>query len=351
MAVDPDAATSSGSPSEADKSRAVKNAVVAVALAVAVLTALVATAYVGTGAIPGLPLPEPDVRFGLPALRVLLDLAAVGTIGLSLLPKLLGSARPKQVEPVLSRTRRVSVITALAWMCFALASLLLQVRELAPGSALTTTAVVDYVVSVPAGLGLVVSAGAALVSAALGLAALTYGETIPAELRTVVALLGVLPMPLTGHATDWEYHQFSMLSIELHVVAAALWAGGLAALLFFVAPRRGLLAVALPRFSKLATAALATVAVTGAFNGLMQLAITPGVGLAGLLTTGYGQLVLLKTACLVAVALLGAQVRFRLLPRVERHQNSALLTWAAAEIVVMAVAYGLGAVLARSPVA
>ena len=347
MAVEPDAATPASEPAEPPTAR---RAAAVGPLVAAVLTALAGTVYLGSGVIPGLPAPEPLVRFGLPVLRVLLDLAAVGVIGLSVLPKLLGTDRAKQAEQTLSRTRRITVVVALAWMCCALLSLLLRASELNPGRTLTTDFVVAYVTDVPAGLGLLVTAGVALASAALGLAAVRFGETVPAELRTIVALLGVLPMPLTGHAMDWEYHEFSMLSIELHVVGAALWTGGLAAVVLFVAPRRGLLAQALPRLSTLATAAIGTVGITGLFNGLIALLNTPEIGFAGLFTTGYGQLVLLKIACLAALALLAARIRFQLLPRIARHQRTALLTWAAFELGVMGVAYGLGAVLARSPI-
>ncbi|GAA2783675.1 copper resistance D family protein [Saccharopolyspora taberi] len=348
MAVDPDPANTA---SELTESRVARRAAAIGPLLAAVLAALVATVYVGTGVVPGLPVPEHAVRFGLPVLRVLLDLGAVGVIGLNLLPKLLGTARSKQTEPILSLTRRLTVVAALAWMCCALLSLLLQASELSSGRALTTDFLLSYAVGVPAGLGLLVTAGIALVSAGLGIAAVRFGEAVPAELRTIVALIGVLPMPLTGHATDWEYHEFSMLSVELHVVAAALWVGGLGAVVLFVAPRRGLLAEALPRLSALATAAVGVVGLTGLFNGLIALYSTPDVGLAGLVTSGYGQLVLVKVGCLAVLAVLAARIRFRLLPRIARHQRTALLTWAAFELGVMGVAYGLGAALARSPIA
>lgn len=43
-------------------------------------------------------------------------------------------------------------------------------------------------------------------------------------------------------------------------------------------------------------------------------------------------------------------MRFRLLPRIARHQRTALIGWAAAEVGVMGIAYGLGVVLSRAPV-
>ncbi|MGP4021065.1 copper resistance D family protein [Saccharopolyspora sp. 5N708] len=330
--------------------RGSRAAVVAALLGGALCTALAATAYTAVETIPGLPELPPGVRFGLPTARVLLDVSALATVGLSLLPKLLGFDRPKHTEPVMSVARRITVITALVWMLSSLLSLVLQAAELSPDRTLTTELLIGYIASVPAGPGLLISAGAGLLCAVLGLLAVRFGETVPAELRTIAALLGLLPMPLTGHATDWQYHDFSMISMELHVIAAAMWTGGLAAVALFVAPHRGLLAVALPRFSKLATIAIFVVGLSGLFNGLMELIITPGVGLPGLVTTGYGQIILAKIACLVVLGAVASQLRFRLLPRIARHQRTAFIGWAAAEVGVMGAAYGLGIVLSRSPV-
>lgn len=354
MATDPDAAARGTERSDrSSAARSGAGARVAVVLALAggaLLAALVSTAVTAVGTVPGLPDPPALVRYGLPVTRVALDLAALTTVGLSLLPKLLGPDRPRQTEPIVVLARRTTVVTALLWMLAALVSLVLQAAELRPDREVTVPQLVDYVVGVPAGTGLLVSAGAALACAVLGLLAVRFGESVPAELRTVVALLGLLPMPLTGHATDWRYHDFSMLSVELHVIGAALWTGGLVAIAVFVAPRRGLLAEALPRFSTLATTAIVVVAVSGLFNGLMTLVITPDTGLLGLVGTGYGRILLAKVGCLLALAAVASQMRFRLLPRIARHQRTALLGWAAAEVALMGVAYGLGVVLSRAPV-
>jgi putative copper resistance protein D len=327
-----------------------KYAVVLGLLCTAMLAAVSATAYTSDGAIPGLPEPGPLVRFGLPLVRVLLDLMALATVGLSLLPKLLGFDRPKNTEPIMSVARQVTVVTALLWMLCALLSLVLQTAELNPGRTPTTGMVIDLIAGVPAGPGLLLSAAGALLCVLLGLLAVRHGEAVPAELRVIVAVLSLLPMPLTGHATDWQYHDISMISMELHVVGAAVWTGGLAAVAVFAAPRRGLLAPALPRFSKLATAAVFLVGITGAFNGIMELLNAPSVGLGGLFTTAYGQIVLAKMVCLAMLAALGGHVRFRLLPRIEQHQRTAVIGWIAAEVSVMGLAYGLGSVLARAPV-
>jgi putative copper resistance protein D len=48
--------------------------------------------------------------------------------------------------------------------------------------------------------------------------------------------------------------------------------------------------------------------------------------------------------------LLGAHVRFRLLPAIRQRKATAVAGWAAAEVAVMGVAFGLAAVLVQAPV-
>jgi putative copper resistance protein D len=180
-----------------------------------------------------------------------------------------------------------------------------------------------------------------------------FGDKVPAEVRVGIVGLGLLPLTVAGHAGSLasQWHDLMMISVELHVLAASAWAGGLAAMLILVMPRRGLLASALPRFSQLAGLCLVVVGASGVITAAAELAITPGIQLPGaLLTSHYGQLVLVKTAVVVALAALGSQIRYRLLPLIIRHQRTAVIGWATAEITLMAIAFALGVALSRAPV-
>ncbi|MDQ3790792.1 MAG: CopD family protein, partial [Actinomycetota bacterium] len=158
-------------------------------------------------------------------------------------------------------------------------------------------------------------------------------------------------LPVTGHATNWRWQDYAMISMELHVLGAAVWTGGLGAVAVVVAANRTLLAHTLPRFSKLATACLCVVAATGLFNAAVELTSVPGKNLVEVLVgTGYGTLVVLKLACFAGLAALGANIRWRLLPGIVRHQRTALVGWAALELAVMCAAFGFAVVLTRTPV-
>lgn len=329
-----------------------RHEVVVTGVVTAVLTVLAATVWTRPAPVAGIAAPGPVVDYGLPVVRVLLDVAAVAVVGLSLLPKLLGFDRPEETEPVLRPARRLAVSAAWIWMACALTAVVLQTVEIYPDRPFSFELVLDYVAGIGAGKGLLFSAAIALACVGLARLAVRFGENVPAELRLVVALFGLLPLPVTGHAANWQWHDLSMVSMELHVMGAALWTGGLCAVVVPLATRPDLLSAALPRFSRLATIALFLVAATGLFNGLVELALSPVTTLPGsLVTTGYGQLVVGKTVCVVALAALGASIRYRLLPRIVRREPSAVAAWALAEVTVMGVAYGLAVVLTRAAVA
>jgi putative copper resistance protein D len=143
----------------------------------------------------------------------------------------------------------------------------------------------------------------------------------------------------------------SVISMHLHVITAVVWTGGLLAVTLLMVADRTLLADVLPRYSMVATVCVFLTAVTGAFNGWFELYLTPGVHwYVALFTTGYGQILLLKAGCVLAAGLVGARVRFTLLPRIRQRQRTAVATLTTVELAVMGVAFGLAVVLIRSPV-
>lgn len=327
---------------------------VGAAVGTALAAVLVGLVLTPVATIPGVPGPDAVVRFGLPIARVLFDLAAVATVGLNLLPFLVGMARPKAADPVLAGTRRAAAFSALALAVCSVVVLVLQTAEVLSqnGSGISPSLVAEYVRSVSAGKALVFVGVVALISFALSIWAVRSGDAVPAELRAAVALFALLPLPVTGHATDFRWQDYAMISMELHVLGAAVWMGGLSAVVIVLAANRTLLATALPRFSMLATVCLCVVAVSGLFNAVVELASVPGRNLfAVLFGTGYGTLVILKLVCYGGLAALGANIRWRLMPGIVRHQRTALVGWATFELAVMGAAFGFAVVLTRTPVA
>ena len=310
-------------------------------------------AFTGTAVVLGVFAPGMAFVVGLPASRALIDLAALTTVGMSFLPRLLGGTRDRRSAGPLDMARRIAAASSAVWLIATLVSLVLETADYTPGQPVTTTAVQRYVQQVPSGQAHVVVACCALLYLVIAVLAVRRGEAIPVELRITVAMFALLPLPLTGHAgTDTgAWRDATLLSMELHVVSAVCWTGGLLAVLTLLATRRDLLADALPRFSRLATVCVFAVAATGAFNGWFELYRTPGIHwYVALFTTGYGWILIGKLVCAGGAAALGGYTRFKLLPGIAARRWTTVLVWATFEIAILGIAFGLAAVLVRAPV-
>jgi len=319
----------------------------------AVLGVTVGLAFTVTAAVPGIVAPGTAVVVGLPAARALLDLAALTTVGMSFLPRLLGGTRDRRSAASLDVARRIAAASSAVWLLATLASLVLETADFTPGRPVTTAEVVRYVEQVPSGQAHVVVACCALLYLVIAVLAVRLGEAIPVELRITVAMFALLPLPVTGHAGDSgsRWRDVTLLSMELHVLSAVCWTGGLLAVMTLLATRRDLLADALPRFSRLATYCVFAVGATGAVNAWFQLYDTPGIHwYVALFTTGYGWIVIGKVVCVGGAAALGGYIRFKLLPGIVARRRTAVLVWATLEIAILGIAFGLAAVLVRAPV-
>ncbi|MFS8099428.1 CopD family protein [Lentzea alba] len=306
--------------------------------AAALVAVVGGTAWTSLNAIAGLSA-SPFVTYALPVARVLMNVGSVLVVGCALVPVLSG----RVVRSATAGGIAAASVVALA----SLVTLVLQVAELWP---VTVPNVLRYIKLVVVGQSLLATVVLALACLVVGAVSLRRPLLIPAELRFVLALCAVVPLPLTGHARGSEYSDVTVLTLQAHVLAAAAWTGGLLALVMILAHLPAVLAVALPRFSLLATIAIAAVALSGLVNSGVELGTTPGVGLAGFFTTTYGLISLAKVACVGSVAFLGGTIRTRLLPRIVLRERTAFVSLALVEIGVLGVCYGLGTVLSRAPV-
>lgn len=269
--------------------------------------------------------------------RAAADVAAVACVGIGLILLLLPLHRV--TRHVLRSADRALVVSAGAWVGAMLASIAARTAEAygRPVTALTPDQLATWTGKLAAGRGLALTAVCAAVVLGLGIARLRTPDRIDARIPLIAALLGVLTPAITGHTGATDDHQLAVLVVAMHAGSAALWVGGLAAILAFVR-RRELIALVLPRFSRIATACLIGVTVTGVANVVLRL---ESVG--QLVTTGYGWLVIAKTVGLVALAGLGLVTRRRLAAG-----RIPLLQWAGVEVASMAVVLGVAATLSQT---
>jgi copper transport protein len=129
-----------------------------------------------------------------------------------------------------------------------------------------------------------------------------------------LAALLLLPAPsLAGHALDQGRPRIEVVVDLLHVMAASLWLGGLVALALALRGRDDRVGV-LRRFSNLALVSVLVLATTGVIRAFSELG-----SVGQLWSTGYGRVLLVKTALLTALTAIGWLNRYRLVPRLSVH--------------------------------
>lgn len=302
-------------------------------------------------AVPGMAPPSAVVVAGVAVTRVLLVGAIAATLGLNVLP-LLFSPRERAVSTSARvRAYRAAGWAALCWMVCAMTSVLLQTADLTGGSAVTAAGLATYVSRFGSGQSLVCQIVVASMAIGVAASGARTGAMIAAKLLIVCAVAGLLLLAAAGHAgeTSERWHDLATVSLELHVFAAALWTGGLGAILTLLSADRALLSRALPRYSPLATGCLVVVGLSGLLNAAVALSARPGTSmLSELLTTDYGRLIILKAGCLGALAAVGGHIRYRLLPAIRQAHRTSVAVWGCCELGIMGVAFGLAAVLGRS---
>ena len=127
----------------------------------------------------------------------------------------------------------------------------------------------------------------------------TAAGSLPWRVSAFAVSAGMLRVyGLTGHAKETAHPLVSQLADIAHLLAMAVWIGGLVMLLAGVLPRRQAaeLGTVLPRYSLLALGSVCAAVASGAVLawGLLR-------NLGELTSTGYGHILLLKLALLLVV--------------------------------------------------
>lgn len=184
--------------------------------------------------------------------------------------------------------------------------------------------------------GLTIDVASALAATGAAAAAIAVADRSATPFALVLAVV-LLPVPtVAGHALDpgrsWIEVPFDLL----HVLASAVWIGGLFALALVV-PGEGVppevRRAAARRFAKLALASVLVLAATGAGRALAELS-----AVSQLWTTSYGRAVLVKTGLFAVLIGFGSLSRTRVVSGVERLRRIVLAELVLVLGVVVAVA-------------
>ena len=162
---------------------------------------------------------------------------------------------------------------------------------------------------------------AALIAALLAALTIIRSDYLRLMAITCASAVALATLMWTGHAGAMEGQLGSIhrISDVLHILAAAIWLGGIIAFLKMLRPpddklwgdRLVVAHRALDSFSQVGTVCVAVIVVTGLINGQILVGF---FNIPALFDSTYGRLLVLKLVLVGFMLLLGAKNRWRLTP-------------------------------------
>lgn len=268
------------------------------------------------------------IEAGLITARFLHFAAVMGLFGLALFPLY---SYPASGNPPLARLSRwlrtslwclafLALVSALAWGWFAIAAMTETMTGASADSLLTVLRETSF--------GQVWVARLALVAGLLTLIMRRSNEHPDWTIMLLAALL-LVSLALVGHTNTsdgvlWVVH---MGADGAHLLAAGAWSGGLLALAYLLvlarrcpsAEHTAHAVATLARFSGVGYTAVATLIGSGLVNAWVLVGSPER-----LITTQYGQLLLVKVCLLGGMLALAAQNRIRLVPALQRSKRGSM---------------------------
>lgn len=281
------------------------------------------------------------VRWGLPVVQGVHDVAAALTVGFLLVGAFL--------VPETTRTRRrltagrAAVIAGSVWVLALLVLLALGFADLAglsPGSPGFFSELLSVVWELETLRMRVISAVIVLV---------VVMSCAGSDSKAVLAWgffgswLALVPLALTGHSAAALDHMTGVNALGVHLVSATTWVGGLVALAVL---RPGLgqhLAVTVRRYSAVAAWCLAGIVGSGAVLAWTNVGAWDNLG------SRYGLLLLVKVGLAVALGAVGWWHRRAYVGRLDEGAATSFARFVLVELAVMGAAFGVGAAISRTP--
>jgi putative copper resistance protein D len=321
-----------------------------------VLTSAAAAGFSGAAAplAAGLDTAGPGVRWSLPLLRVVHDVAASVTIGALLLGTMLVPGRNRKATEGLDEPRRAVAFqlasgAGFAWALSGVTIVVLQFADLA-GMPLSSpsfgASLMSTVWSIDATrIGLISAGSAAVVASGAALARSRWTGIW----LTVIALFGITVLGLAGHAGGSADHQTAVNALAVHLVGAAVWVGGLIALVLLRRRIGSSLAVVARRYSMLALWCFVAIGLSGVLSATTRIAT-----FSELVTTRYGVLITAKIIAFLLLGLAGWWHRELTINRIDtalagaRPSGRPFMRLAAGETLLMGITFGIATALART---
>ncbi|RWR16578.1 copper transporter [Microbacterium enclense] len=313
-------------------------------LVVSAVAALVCALAVGGGAAP-LQLADagPLARWGLPVSKLVVNMSAAGMGGALFVALFTVRVEQRGFELALDVAAVCAAIFTVASAATGFFSFMVIFNPAFNAGPEFGSQLGRYLVQTEGGRVWLMTTIAGAILAVLTFAVRSWGGTATVAL---LALAALVPMGTQGHSGDEASHQQATTAIVIHLIAAAVWLGGLLLLAIIRSvTSKSEMATVLMRYSTIAVIAFALVA----FSGTVRAAI--GLETLGALASPYGLILIVKVVALTAIGVLGAIYRLRLLRRMRANPSDAKTFWLllCAELGLMGMASGAAAALARTP--
>ena len=312
-------------------------------LAAAALIALVLGLAYGGGAAPlVIQDPGPVVRWGLPIAELTVNLAAsllVGSLVLAVFALVSGSAEFDLALDAASAGAAILTVASATtgYLTF------LNIFDATPSAdAAFGEQLGRFLVDTDAGRAWLMTAVA---GAALTVLAFAVRGWLATLLVTLLAIAAMVPMASVGHAGNEANHNTAVTALAFHIIAAAVWLGGLL-LIVLLRPvlGRDRLVHVLSRYSSLALAAFVVVTISGIARAVI------GVVTFENLFSSYGAILAVKVIALLGLGVLGAIYRRRLIAGIRDVAVAARFwTLIAVEVAFMGIASGAAVALSVTP--
>ena len=327
-------------------------------------TAAIALCFLGMGLtliLGGAAYPEvnprlPDageaVRWGFPLAKVVMDGAAVLTIGLLLMGVVLLPSHKGRLTTQATGYVRAATWAALAWAVAAVFTLYFQTSEFLarPMGQVSVDEVTAYAGSIAGGVALMV---VVLVTTGIALLGRTVVSATGALLLLVAAIVATTPPAFTGHSASAGAHELAVTGLALHIITICAWVGGLVVVLYHTMRRDAQApVVAVNRFSRMALWVYIGVAISGAASALARL-YSP----EDLFRTEYGLIIVVKILLFAILGAFGHLHREHALKRLdgapdgpegETLRRGLFLRLAAVEALIMSTVVGISVALGRT---
>jgi cytochrome c oxidase assembly factor CtaG/putative copper export protein len=319
----------------------------AILVAAAVVALLVGLAY-GGGAAPLLTGDAgPVVRWGLPAATLVVNLSAAGMIGALVVALFALRSGDRPFDTALDTASAAAAVFTVAAAATAYLTFLNVFNAAPSADAEFGRQLGRFLVDTDLGRAWLLTVIAGAMLTVLTFAVRGWTGTV---LVAAFAVASLIPMATQGHSGEEANHNTAVVALALHMIAAAVWLGGLLLVVIVRPQLRGTaLADLLLRYSSIALAAFVVVGLSGVVRAVV------GVVSWRYLLSAYGALLAVKVGALLVLGVLGAAYRVRLIRRLAQDgpgggSRSGLFWWLVLlELGFMGIASGAAVALARTP--